>query len=134
MTKTATNKDGSRSCHVKYTLTNTLTDSEIASANTYILGGMGNTSVAASGTSVQHMLFYAPAGGTIGAITTTGEVRDQRKATMDGKHLTTNVAYIAPGKRVTFEFDVTTSPKTTADLTIDQTPSGKLRNEVDYQY
>ena len=58
----------------------------------------------------------------------------KRKATMDGKHLTTNVAYIAPGKRVTFEFDVTTSPKATAKLTIDQTPSGKLRNEVDYQY
>lgn len=138
VTKSATNKDGSRSYHVKYTLTNTLTDSEIASANTYILGGVQkgveNKPVAESGTSVQRMLFYAPAGGTIGTITATGDVRDQRKATMDGKHLTTNVAYIAPGKRVTFEFDVTTSPKATAKLTIDQTPSGKLRNEVDYQY
>lgn len=134
VTKTATNKNGSRTYHVRYTLTNTLTDSEIASANTYILGGMGNNPVAASGTSVQRMLFYAPAGGSIGRITSTGDVRDQRKATMDGKQLTTNVAYIAPGKRVTFEFDVTTSPKTATDLTIDQTPSGKLRNEVDYQY
>ena len=134
VTKTATNKDSSRSYHVKYTLTNTLTDSEIASANTYILGGMGNNPVAASGTSVQRMLFYAPAGGSIGKISSKGDVRDQRETTMDGKQLTTSVAYLAPGKSVIFEFDVTTSPKATANLTIDQTPSGKLRNEVDYQY
>lgn len=138
VTKTGTGEDGSRTYHVKYTLTNTLTDSEMASANTYILGGVqhgvGDVPVAASGTSVQRMLFYAPAGGSIGEITATGDVRSQRKAIMDGKQLTTNVAYIAPGKSVTFEFDVTTSTKTTTDLTIDQTPSGKLRNEVDYQY
>lgn len=138
VTKSATNKDGSRSYHVKYTLTNTLTDSEIASANTYILGGVQkgveNKPVAESGTSVQRMLFYAPAGGSIGKISSKGDVRDQRETTMDGKQLTTSVAYLAPGESVTFEFDVTTSPKAPAELTIDQTPSGKLRNEVDYQY
>lgn len=134
VTKTGTGKNGARTYHVRYTLTNTLTDTEKASASAYILGGMGNNPVAVAGTSVQRMLFYAPAGGSIGKITSTGDVRDQRKATMDGKQLTTNVAYIAPGNSVTFEFDVTTSPKATTDLTIDQTPSGKLRNEVDYQY
>lgn len=139
VSKTGTSKDGSKTYHVRYTLTNTLTAEEKASVNNnYILGGVQkgveNKPVAESGTSVQRMLFYAPAGGTIGTITTIGDVRDQRKATMDGKHLTTNVAYIAPGKSVIFEFDVTTSPKATAELTIDQTPSGKLRNEVDYQY
>lgn len=80
------------------------------------------------------MLFYAPAGGSIGKISSTGDVRDQREATMDGKQLTTNVAYLAPGKSVIFEFDVTTSPKATTELTIDQTPSGEERNDVDYWY
>lgn len=35
---------------------------------------------------------------------------------------------------MTFDFDVTTSPKAESDLTIDQTPSGKMTNEVNYQY
>ena len=138
VSKTGINKDGSKTYHVRYTLTNTLTAAEKASVNNYILGGVQkgveNKPVAASGTSVQRMLFYAPAGGSIGKISSTGDVRDQREATMDGKQLTTNVAYLAPGKSVVFEFDVTTSPKATAELTIDQTPSGKERNDVDYRY
>lgn len=138
VSKTGINKDGSKTYHVRYTLTNTLTAAEKASVNNYILGGVQkgveNKPVAASGTSVQRMLFYAPAGGSIGKISSTGDVRDQREATMDGKQFTTNVAYLAPGKSVIFEFDVTTSPKVTAELTIDQTPSGEERSDVDYRY
>ncbi|WP_236027999.1 DUF4012 domain-containing protein [Bifidobacterium pongonis] len=138
VSKTGTNKDGSKTYHVRYTLTNTLTAEEKASVNNYILGGVQkgveNKPVAASGTSVQRMLFYAPASGSIGKISSKGDVRDQREATMDGKQLTTNVAYLAPGKSVIFEFDVITSPKATSELTIDQTPCGEEHNEVDYRY
>ena len=119
-------------------MTNTLTDAEMATCNLYILGGFQNgvngKLVGEAGVSVQRMLFYAPAGGTIGNITSTGDVRDQRKTTMDGQAITTNVAYLAPGKSVTFEFDVTTSPEVQSNLVIDQSPSGKMTNDVDYQY
>ncbi|MEO2436789.1 hypothetical protein ABG937_09215, partial [Bifidobacterium catenulatum] len=104
----------------------------------YILGGVQSgvdgQIVGGSGISVQRMLFYAPAGGTIGDITSTGDVKDQRTTTMDGQNVTTNVAYLEPGKSVTFEFDVTTSTKAKTDLTIDQSPSGKMTNDVDYHY
>ena len=47
------------------------------------------------------------AGGSIGSIAVTGDVRDRSNATMDGKPLNSSMAYIAPGKSVTYEFDVT---------------------------
>lgn len=138
VTATGRAKDGARSYHVQYTMTNTLTDAEMATCNWYILGGFQNgvngKLVGEAGVSVQRMLFYAPAGGTIGNITSTGDVRDQRKTTMDGQAITTNVAYLAPGKSVTFEFDVTISPEAQSNLVIDQSPSGKMTNDVDYQY
>lgn len=110
----------------------------MATCTGYILGGeqagVTGKPVAAPGTSAQRMLFYAPKGGSISEITSSGDVRDQSNAVMDGQKLVTNVAYIAPGESVTFDFDVTTSPKAENDLTIDQTPSGKMTNEVNYQY
>lgn len=138
ITKTGQNADGSKTYHVTYTLTNTLTSSEMATCTGYILGGeqagVTGKPVAAPGTSAQRMLFYAPKGGSISEITSSGDVRDQSNAVMDDQKLVTNVAYIAPGESVTFDFDVTTSPKAESDLTIDQTPSGKMTNEVNYQY
>ena len=138
VTATGRTKDGARTYHVRYTLTNTLTEAEQATCNWYILGGVQSgvdgQIVGGSGISVQRMLFYAPAGGTIGDITSTGDVKDQRTTTMDGQNVTTNVAYLEPGKSVTFEFDVTTSTKAKTDLTIDQSPSGKMTNDVDYHY
>ncbi len=95
---------------------------------------MSGKPVAASGTSAQRVLLYAPAGGGISNISTTGKVNDQGDATMDGKSLNYSMAYIAPGKSVTYEFDVTTSSKATADLKIDQTPCGKMENAVTYNY
>ena len=138
ITKTGQNADGSKTYHVTYTLTNTLTSSEMATCTGYILGGeqagVTGKPVAAPGTSAQRMLFYAPKGGSISEITSSGDVRDQSNAVMDDQKLVTNVAYIAPGESVTFDFDVTTSPKAESALTIDQTPSGKMTNEVNYQY
>ena len=124
--------------HVKYTLTNTLTAEEMDTCTEYILGGMqkgvDGDVVATSGTSAQRVLLYAPAGGAISGITTSGDVRDQSDTTMDGKPLNSSVAYIAPGESVVYEFDVTVSDNATADLKIDQTPSGKMENSVTYNY
>lgn len=74
------------------------------------------------------------AGGSIGSIAVTGDVRDRSNATMGGKPLNSSMAYIAPGKSVTYEFDVTVSDKATADMKLDQTPCGKMTNDVKYNY
>lgn len=135
VTRTACNEDGSQVYHVTFSITNTLTSDEMASATTYILGGAQpgvDGIVAPSGTSAQRMLFYAPAGGSITNLTASGDVRDQENKTMDGKNLITNVAYIAPGETVTFDFDVTTSAKAESDLRLDQTPAGWLNENVTY--
>ena len=135
ITRTACNADGSQTYHVTFSITNTLTSDEMASATTYILGGAQpgvDGIVAPAGTSAQRMLFYAPAGGSITNFTASGDVRDQENKTMDGKNLITNVAYIAPGETVTFDFDVTTSAKAESDLRLDQTPAGWLDENVTY--
>ncbi len=135
VTRTACNEDGSQVYHVTFSITNTLTSDEMASATTYILGGAQpgvDGIVAPAGTSAQRMLFYAPAGGSITNLTASGDVRDQENKTMDGKNLITNVAYIAPGETVTFDFDVTTSAKAESDLRLDQTPAGWLDENVTY--
>lgn len=132
-------KTGDKTYHVKYTLTNRMTSTEMATCTSYILGGEqkgvgGVVPVAPSGTSAQRVLIYAPAGGSIGSIAVTGDVRDRNNATMDGKPLNSSMAYIAPGKSVTYEFDVTVSDKATADMKLDQTPCGKMTNDVKYNY
>lgn len=131
-------KTGDKTYHVKYTLTNRMTSTEMATCTSYILGGeqkgVGGVPVAPSGTSAQRVLIYAPAGGSIGLIAVTGDVRDRSNATMDGKPLNSSMAYIAPGKSVTYEFDVTVSDKATADMKLDQTPCGKMTNDVKYNY
>lgn len=135
ITRTACNADGSQTYHVTFSITNTLTNDEMDSATTYILGGAQpgvDGIVAPAGTSAQRMLFYAPAGGSITNLTASGDVRDQENKTMDGKNLITNVAYIAPGETVTFDFDVTTSAKAESDLRLDQTPAGWLDENVTY--
>lgn len=135
ITRTACNADGSQTYHVTFSITNTLTSDEMASATTYILGGAQpgvDGIVAPAGTSAQRMLFYAPAGGSITNLTASGDVRDQENKTMDGKNLITNVAYIAPGETVIFDFDVTTSAKAESDLQLDQTPAGWLDENVTY--
>ena len=136
VTKTSCNGDGSRTYHVTYTLANTITDEELQTATDYILGptqnSVGSSYVMQGGTSVQRMLFYAPAGGTITDFTSTGNVQDQVNKTMDGKELITNVAYLEPGTSVTYEFNVTTSPKAASDLKIDQSPAGWLESGITY--
>lgn len=132
VTRTACNDDGSQTYHVTFSITNTLTSEEMSGLSSYILGGMSGVEGLVSGTSVQRMLFYAPAGGSISNFSSSGDVTDPETKTMDGKELITNVAYIAPGETVEFEFDVTTSVNAESDLTLDQTPYGWLEDNVVY--
>lgn len=127
VTRTACNGDGSQTYHVRFSMTNSLTEQEMASATPYILGG---GPMVAPGVQVERILFYAPAGGSLSNLTSTGKTEQTSETTMDGKALTTSVAYIAPGKTVTYEFDVTTSPKAITDLSVDQTPAGQSGSEV----
>ena len=130
ITRKSCNADGSQSYHVEFTAYNTIPQSDLESGNTYILGGLDN--IGASGTPVESILFYAPKGGAISNFTVTGEADKPGKATMDGKQLWTSVATIAPGKSVTYSYDVSTSSKATSDLKLDQTPMGWTDEGVTY--
>ncbi|KFI83286.1 DUF4012 domain-containing protein [Bifidobacterium psychraerophilum] len=130
ITRKSCNADGSQSYHVEFTATNTLTQSEMASGNAYILGGVNG--IGASGTPVEKILFYSPKGGAISNFTVTGEADKPGQASMDGKKLWTSIATIAPGKSVTYAYDVSTSSKATSDLKLDQTPMGWTDEGVTY--
>ncbi|BDR55396.1 chemotaxis protein [Bombiscardovia apis] len=132
ITRTSCNQDGSQSYHVTFTMTNTIPKEDLYSGNAYILGGVNNVSF--PGTAVERMLFYGPAGGSVTNISYTGDASTMTKDSLDGKALWTNVASVAPGKSVTYEYDLTTSPKAKADLKLDQTPMGREDLGVTYDY
>lgn len=126
ITRTTCNGDGSQTYHVQYTLNNTLTNTALATLPDYIAGGAQLPSLA-RGMAAEKMLIYAPAGGSIANITTSGNGTVSvapKQTTMNGKNVTTTLVLLNPGKSMTYSFDVTTSPKATADLGVDQTPMG----------
>ena len=126
ITRSSCNGDGSQTYHVEYTLNNTLTSSALATLPDYIAGGIQVPSLA-RGMAAEKMLIYAPAGGSIANITTSGNGTVSvapKQTTMNGKTVTTTLAFLNPGKSLTYSFDVTTSSKATTDLGVDQTPMG----------
>lgn len=120
ITKTSTNTTGAQTYHVDYTMTNTISRQELSSVSSYVSGIVDQM----RGLGVEKTLIYAPAGGSVSNITVHGESGAVNKRTLDGKSLFASIATIAPGASVTFSFDVTTSPKTTSALRLDQTPVG----------
>ncbi|BDR53848.1 chemotaxis protein [Bombiscardovia nodaiensis] len=130
ITKTSHNSDGSQSYHMVFSMANTIPQADLYSGNSYILGGINN--IGAVGTPVERMLFYGPKEGSLSNFKINGNSTELRQATMNGKSLWTGVATIAPGKSVTYEFDVTTSPKAQTDLKLDQTPMGWADPGVTY--
>ncbi|RSX50238.1 DUF4012 domain-containing protein [Bifidobacterium callimiconis] len=126
VTLASKNGDGSSTYHVTYTLTNTLDSNAAASLPDYIIGISQAGQPKTYG--IEKMLFYAPAGGSMTEPTastdSTGTVTDARQETLNGTKIYANVASLAPGQTVTYEFDVTTSAKAVSDLTVDQTPLG----------
>ena len=126
ITRTSCNSDGSQTYHVEYTLNNTMTNAELAKVPDYIAGGVQVPSLA-RGMAAEKMLIYAPAGGSISNITTSGNGTVSvapKQTTLNGKSVTTTLVLLNPGKSMTYSFDVTTSTKATADLGVDQTPMG----------
>ena len=98
-------------------MTNTLENSQIGALTSYILGSGGQ--------GVKKTLIYAPAGGSISNLKTSGgSVTESRQETLNGKTVYASNATIAPGESVTYSFDVATSTKAVSGLTIDQTPMG----------
>ena len=149
LTRTSCNDNGSQTYHVEYTLTNTLTSAEAVMLPEYINGGAyalqrlqeklatntlidGNTGSSKVpslklGTAAEKMLIYPPAGGTISHVSSRGSGTvyvNPRSTMLNGKAVTTSLVLLTPGQSVTYSFDVTTSPKATADLGVDQTPMG----------
>ncbi|KFI79189.1 DUF4012 domain-containing protein [Bifidobacterium mongoliense] len=120
ITRTSCNANGSQTYHVEYLLTNTLTTDQVGTLPRYISGvadGLQNIGL-------EKVLMYAPAGGSLTNLNTTGDVSDARQETMNGSSLQASIAKLAPGASVKYTFDVTTSTKATGDLVLDQTPMG----------
>ncbi|MBW3078457.1 DUF4012 domain-containing protein [Bifidobacterium simiiventris] len=122
ITRASCNGDGSQTYHVQYTLTNTIDSSLVWSLPDYIRGMNADQ----HGKGVEKMLIYAPAGGTLTNLQTSGEgsVTDSQQESLNGKTVYVSLATLNPGETVTYSFDVTTSTKAVSDLTIDQTPMG----------
>ncbi|OQM72555.1 chemotaxis protein [Bifidobacterium longum] len=117
VTRSTCGNDGSQTYHVEYKMTNTLENSQIGALTSYILGSGGQ--------GVEKTLIYAPAGGSISNLKTSGgSVTESRQETLNGKTVYASNATIAPGESVTYSFDVATSTKAVSGLTIDQTPMG----------
>ncbi|WP_314687225.1 DUF4012 domain-containing protein [uncultured Bifidobacterium sp.] len=128
ITRLSCNSDGSQTYKVTYTMTNTLTSSEVSSLPDYIRG-VGQASQP-RGYGVEKTLVYPPAGGSISGLTISGKHTDPLKTTMNGKGLYASIITLAPGASSTISFTVTTSTKATSDLKIDQTPMGWAESGV----
>ena len=108
ITRSACNNDGSQTYHVEYTMTNTIDDNQIGiagAAGTYIL----SVNADQQGRGVEKTLIYAPAGGSLTNLQTSGgTVTGSRQETLNGKTVYASIANIGPGESVTYSFDVTT--------------------------
>lgn len=129
ITRTSCNQDGSQTYHVTVTLENVLPYEDYTNGPAYILGG-GDL----RGHSIDKILFYAPAGGSISNLTVGGsaQIDNPKWGDFKGNSMIYTVANIAYGQNATFDFDVTTSPKAKEDLKLDQTPMGWVETGVDY--
>ncbi len=126
VTRTSCNQDGSQTYHVSFTMQNDLPDEDYANLSWYVVGGNGQVDTGVRGQAVEKMLFYAPAGGSLAnfKVSGSGEGSVPEAGSMDGRDMYSALAYIGKGESLTYEFDVTTSPKATTDLKFDQTPMG----------
>ncbi|WP_172146166.1 DUF4012 domain-containing protein [Bifidobacterium panos] len=126
VTRTSCNEDGSQTYHVSFTMQNDLPDEDYANLSWYVVGGNGQAAAGVRGQATEKMLFYAPAGGSIANFQVSGSGKGSvpQATTMDGRDMYSALAYIGKGQNLTYEFDVTTSPKATTDLKFDQTPMG----------
>lgn len=122
--------NGAQVYHVEYSIYNTITEQEAKTLPEYITGIKREI----PGIGFEKILFFPPKGGSISNIMQlNGDVNAVTKSSMNGKTMYTALAQIKPGQRVTYSFDVTTSPKAQTRLTVDQTPMGQKETGVKYE-
>ncbi|KAE8127537.1 MULTISPECIES: DUF4012 domain-containing protein [Bifidobacterium] len=120
VTRMSCNADSSQTYTVEYKLENTLNAKDGSSLPAYVSGVVPTQQTQG----IEKVLIYAPAGGKIANLQTQGNVTQSRKENLNGKAINASLAQIGPGQAAVYSFDVTTSPKSVSDLTVDQTPMG----------
>lgn len=110
-----TNADGSKTYKVTTTFTNTITDSEVSQASTYILGKDKTGQV------TDHIYLYAPYGGNITNISNESD-DNVRDFSVKGIKLYKTDIRVAPGHSVNITYEVTTSAEATGGLQLRTSP------------
>ena len=123
--------DGSQRYRVKVEFTNTIPEADIKKEYQYIVGT--DDHYGPMGTAHDAILFYAPKGGSISNIVTNAD-EQPAQTSVDGEAAWLSKTNIAPGRTVSYEFDVDTSTKAISDLKLDQTPMGWMDPGVTYDY
>lgn len=119
---------GRQQYHVTFTLTNTLDEKEAYRLNTYLVG----EEAYGTGAAYDKILFYPPAGGSIGNFTVSGPASLPVSDAIKRHYLFRTLLRLQPGESATYEFDVTTSQYASHQLQIDQTPTRELEPDVTY--
>lgn len=112
---TADGARGRRTYTVTYTATNTLTTAEGKTLPFYITGNGLNQQ--------DHVLIYAPKGGSVSGIKADQLRMPIRSHTWNGNNLSVAYSELQPGQAQTITMTVATSPNATTGLTVDRTPS-----------
>jgi hypothetical protein len=130
VTRSSCNGNGSQTYHVRFSMKNNLTIAERSSLSTYITG----YAKLPIGQSTEKVLFYAPAGGSISKFKVSGNGTGATPVayTLNGQRLFMDVARMDPLETTTYEFDVTTSNKSSEDLEVDQTPTTTTDTGISY--
>ena len=116
ITELERHEDGSRVYSVTLALTNTMTQEEIDTASGYITGYPRGIF-----TGLLHL--FAPAGGTIENVETTGNLRFAYDEYHDLQLAYAKNIYLNPGETVTITYTLTTAPCEQADLGLSMTPT-----------
>lgn len=115
---------GSQTYHVIYSMHNTLSPEQVGLLPPYIVGVRQANQP--QGYGIEKTLIFAPKGGRISQLQTSGDVSAPQQTTLDNTALIASVARIAPAETVTYSFDVSTSDSARTPLHVDQTPLGWL--------
>ena len=112
-----THEDGSKTYAVTVTLSNVMTQEELAAASSYIHGS-------SHGHVVGYLYLFAPAGGTIGSVESIGAAVPFQNAEYHGLDLAyTHRINVLMGETVSFQYTVTTAPGEQAPLAVSMTPT-----------
>lgn len=117
------NADGSTTYNVTSTLTNNLSADEAATQDKYVTGY--STMKRDVTDMLNRVYIVAPAGGTISDMTVDGYSNGGGMATYNGSQVYVDFVQTLGGATTTFNYNVTTSPEATEELTVAQTPTAQ---------